>query len=185
MRGSEKKIRDAAFTRLSNWRTYIDIGAAGGDTANPFIDNFDNIICFEPNPNQARLIHPDITIYKCALADYTGTADLYMPEHSDNEEHASMAPERVKQWQNSRVIHSVQVHQLDSFKFVDVDFIKIDVEQGEMAVIKGAIETIKNSKPLIMWENKRRENVHVGELLKQMGYTIISHKTELLAQWQH
>ena len=43
---------------------------------------------------------------------------------------------------------------LDSFKFSDVDFIKIDCEGYEHRVVRGAVETIKRCTPVIIVEQK-------------------------------
>ena len=43
---------------------------------------------------------------------------------------------------------------LDSFKFEDVDFIKIDCEGYELEVLKGAWRTIARSKPCVIVEQK-------------------------------
>ena len=43
---SAKKIREWAWPYIKNFRTYIDVGALDGDTAKPFVNNFEKIIAF-------------------------------------------------------------------------------------------------------------------------------------------
>jgi len=183
MHNSEKKIREAAMPLLKSHRTYIDIGAAAGDTAHPFVNEFKTVICFEPNPKQAQLISSECKVHQFALADYEGTADLMMPPGKDNLEYASIDAKRIKRWDKPNAIQRVKVKKLDQFVFDDVDFIKIDVEQGEMAVILGGEHTIRKHRPLIMFENKRNENRPTAEVLRSWGYEIKTYKTELLALW--
>ena len=47
----------------------------------------------------------------------------------------------------------VEVRTLDSFKLSRCDFIKIDVEGFEPAVLLGAIDTIKSCRPTIAFEH--------------------------------
>lgn len=48
----------------------------------------------------------------------------------------------------------IEMRTLDSYEFENVDFIKIDVEGGELAVVQGAIETIKRCRPCMIIEQK-------------------------------
>ena len=40
---SARKIREWAWPYIKNFRTYIDVGALDGDTAKPFVNNFEKI----------------------------------------------------------------------------------------------------------------------------------------------
>ncbi len=71
--------------------------------------------------------------------------------------------------------HAVPMRRLDSFGFEDVDFIKIDVEGFERAVIEGGERTIRTWRPNIVVEQKGNEAAY-GEprdaaltLLKSWG----------------
>ena len=48
----------------------------------------------------------------------------------------------------------VQMVTLDEFNFTEVDFLKIDCEGFEVFVLRGAIETLKRNKPVIIVEQK-------------------------------
>ena len=61
---SARKIREWAWPYIKNFRTYIDVGALDGDTAKPFVNNFEKIIAFEPNPEVFKLIPESIEKYK-------------------------------------------------------------------------------------------------------------------------
>ena len=72
---------------------------------------------------------------------------------------------------------STPVKTIDSLGYTAVDFIKLDVEGSELAALKGATETIKRSKPILMVECKKSDHrsVHsdtkeVRELLDNLGY---------------
>ena len=48
----------------------------------------------------------------------------------------------------------VQLRPLDDFGITGVDFIKIDVEGHEVEVLKGAAQTIEQSRPVVLTEVK-------------------------------
>jgi FkbM family methyltransferase len=77
---SERKITNWALPYVKQFNTYIDIGAHDGDTSVPFIDMFDRIVCFEPNPNSFKILssNPKLECYNVALGNEDGTASLAM-----------------------------------------------------------------------------------------------------------
>jgi len=176
---SEDKIIKWALPRINSFRCYIDVGAHNGDTSVPFVETFKKVYAFEPNPMTFVKIPKNIYKYNYALADRAGYVDLVIPGNTKNPEHGSIAKRRNKNWVGETL--QVQVTTLDSFNFTDVDFIKIDVEQGELEVVKGAILTIKKYKPTIMFENKRNENNSVIDILNDIGYTVEKYKSDTVA----
>lgn len=176
---STRKINLWAIPYIKYFKTYIDVGANNGDTSIPFLNKFERIIAFEPNPNTFAQIPKPIEKYNVALADFFGTTNLVIPSSTNNPEHGSIASRRMANWNGDTF--TVNVTTLDSYNFEDIDFIKIDVEQGELEVIKGAMKTIEKYKPVIMFENKRNENDKVIDILKDMDYSIIKHKSDTVA----
>lgn len=179
---SADKIKKWALPYVSSTRCYIDIGANNGDTTIPFLNIFDRIIAFEPNPKTYSQIPNSIEKYNVALADFFGITDLVIPDSTNNPEHGSIASRRMSKWEGETF--KVKVTTLDSYDFEYVDFIKIDVEQGELEVIKGAMQTIIKNKPLIMFENKRNENDSVIDILKNLNYNIMKHKSDTVAYYR-
>ncbi len=53
------------------------------------------------------------------------------------------------------------------------DFIKIDVEGHELEVLKGALKTLKERKPLLLIEVMNHNNDSVRRLLGEVGYQLI------------
>ena len=179
---SERKIREWALPHVKNRRTYIDVGANNGDTIIPFLDTFKHLIAFEPNPNTFEQIPESTEKYNVALTDYTGTTTLVVPDSTNNPEHGSIANRRMENWTGDSF--TVITCTLDSYNFTEVDFIKIDVEQGELEVIKGAMQTIEKYKPVVMFENKRNENDSVIDILKDIGYKIDKRKSDTVAYYE-
>lgn len=168
---SETKIKKYAWPYIYQHRTYIDIGAHDGDTSVPFQDQFERVIAFEPNPRTYDQLaqHKKIQAHNVALSDQPGTLTLKIPLQTGNPQHGSTAPIRQELWDDT-MDFVVEARTLDSYNFVNVDFIKIDVEQGEWQVVQGALNTIKQNLPTIMFENKRKENDRIIDLLYSFNY---------------
>lgn len=181
---SERKIKEWAWPYIKNFRTYVDIGASIGNTAAPFIDSFEKIFCFEPNPNSFKELtkFSKLICYNCALGNTNEKKLLVMNDLTNNPEHGSLSDIRTKEW-NKTETYEVQIKRLDDFKFEHVDFIKIDTEQYELEVVQGSLKTIKKHKPVIFFENKRNEADQVILLLLDMGYTIRKYKGDTLAYY--
>ena len=67
----------------------------------------------------------------------------------------------------------VQVMTIDMMQLDRLDLIKIDVEEMEPEVVKGAIETIKRCKPIVVFEAFPRTKRIMFELMNEIGYTNI------------
>lgn len=64
----------------------------------------------------------------------------------------------------------VDIQSLDSYQIAKADFIKIDVEGFEIEVLKGAVETIKRCKPVILVEVFESNRQKVDALMESYGY---------------
>ena len=174
---SAKKIREWAWPYIKNFRTYIDIGALDGDTAKPFVDNFEKIIAFEPNPEVFKLIPESIEKYNVGLGDQTETRNLVLPDNGKN----LAAHGSVTRYATGIKTFPVNIKTLDSYKFKDVDFVKIDVEHFELQVCKGAENTLKKFMPTVMFENKRNEASDCKHFLESLGYQTKMFKSDTVA----
>lgn len=166
----EFKLLDA----LAPCELAIDIGANWGQSiyalqrhARPR-----KTISFEPNPQLAAHLDeiftddPRVQIEACALGETTGKFELYLPSYRGYEYDglASLDYDSAAQWLNSDSMarfdpsklkvskHQIEVRTLDSYG-LDPDIIKIDVQGHEEAVIKGALETIARSQPVLIIED--------------------------------
>jgi len=136
-------------------RPAIDVGANIG-TYTYFLQRYaSRVVAFEPNPQLAsrlRRIFPTVDVREKAVSDSLCTMDLFVPVFADRMMHelGSITQEYTSAQSVER--HRVSVVSMDSEGFDDVGFIKIDVEQNEVAVLRGACETIARCRPIIMTE---------------------------------
>jgi len=142
--------------RTPGRRTVIDVGANIGFWSMHLVQKFDFLHAFEP----AYL--------------FRDCFDKNMPERDNFEMHPVALSEAEFKWPlvtgiqgqtgntyldydhdpDDDDVEKVQVKTLDSFNIHEVDLIKIDCEGYELAVIRGAEETILLNKPTIIVEQK-------------------------------
>ena len=183
---SHAKIVMDALKHVKKFDTYMDIGANVGLTSLPLCDKFDNVIAVEPNPVALKEfkendLPTNLTILEKGMYDKEGTMTLVMP--NDNTEHSSLEPKRTSQWGavETKQEWEVDVITLDSLELDSLDLLKIDVEQGENAVIAGGFETIKRLRPVIVFENKRNEAKKAAKLLISLKYKLQAKKGNTVA----
>lgn len=99
--------------------------------------------------NQFRHVH----VERIAVGDRQDTIDLYFPQNGDklNEGLYTTVPQK-----GTPPVERVEIRTLDSFakerKLSRVDVVKIDVEGGEHAVLRGAAAVIERWRPVLIVE---------------------------------
>lgn len=161
----------AALPYLQGKRTALDVGANVGTWTRALGKVFATVIAFEPAPDTFQCLErncPEATLYQAGLSDARGFATV-MPD------------ETYPTGTGSRWLRlgdqGVPVMTLDSLNLDDVDFMKVDVEGMELRVFRGAIDTLKRCKPVIVVEDKARlrprHNLDAPwELLESLGYVL-------------
>ena len=174
------KITNWAIPYCKKFNTYIDIGAHNGDTSTPFVTQFARVYAFEPNPTTNTLIPSTVRMFPYALGEKNIETVLTIPNNGYNDpRHGS-----TTRYELGARHFSVTQKTLDSFEFTNVDLIKIDVEGGELGVVNGAINTIHKWKPVVLFENKRKQNEKVVDFFRQIGYNIKEHKSDTVAYYE-
>lgn len=127
----------AGLCFVKKFETALDIGAHRGIWTREMLKHFEDVTAIEPSelfyelPVNANRI-------KAAAGDKKGTCKLIKGLRNTGQSHVVSGDE-------------ISMITIDSLK-MKVDFIKIDVEGMEYDVLKGAKETIRTHKPVIMIE---------------------------------
>ena len=115
-----------------------------------------HVHAYEPNPKMLKTLKKGAglkaTVHFAALSDEAGTFALRIPKTSRgrySNQGASLNHEKVGD-QYGEVM--VETRRLDDEGLSNIGFIKIDVEGHEMAVLDGALETIKRDRPTLLIE---------------------------------
>jgi len=154
--------RNNSLGHVKQWRNAIDVGANVGQWTRPLAEKFQQVICFEPNPNFRECFNKNITESNVTLWPY-GLSDK---EHTAQQDFNSTV---LKEGEGD-----IECRTLDSFNLTDVDYIKIDVDGFEVPVLQGAQETIRKNNPVINIEMKERKRPHIvaecRQILINLGY---------------
>ena len=166
---------------------FLDVGANLGSSALSFrlFNRRSPILSIEPNPFHERdlrfvkrLLHNfDYELFAAGAA--RGEATLHVPVYKGlalTGEASLLEPDGRPWWAQEQGVDGVEtqslrvpVRPLDELG-LSPDFVKIDVEGAEEAVLRGLTETIQRARPVLLLERSNRADV-VDELLKAAGYT--------------
>ena len=154
--------RNNSLGHVKQWRNAIDVGANVGEWTRPLAEKFQQVICFEPNPNFRECFNKNITESNVTLWPY-GLSDK---EHTAQQDFNSTV---LKEGEGD-----IECRTLDSFNLTNVDYIKIDVDGFEVPVLQGAQETIRKNNPVINIEMKERKRPKIvaesRKILINLGY---------------
>lgn len=144
----------------------LDIGANIGNHALFFADIFARVIAFEPNPRTFKLLEfncydSDVVPLNLGLSSADGALDfLVLPSNVGGSCIVTDTNDEVPREHLSKI----QVRRLDALSEVaalEIALIKIDVEGHELDVLRGASETLTRARPVIVFEQLKRE-IHDG-----------------------
>ena len=146
-----QKFLDYCENKNKKFNYILDIGAWVGTWSVAMNKYCGRIVAFEPDP-----LH-----YECLIKN--------VPE--DVETHQLAVGQQQK-------MISLSKDNFTQSKRDDVDVIKIDVEGYEMEVLKGALETLKTTKYLMIELNNNTKkygsnNIDVENYLKELGFKVL------------
>jgi len=155
---------------LQHTRTAVDVGSKKGAFARHMCQDFDQVIMFDMRPKtQWKTLDSDrCQLYECALGNYNGQV-----QHSGALTNVQVPGVNITE---------SPIRTLDSFGFTDIDFLKIDVEGDEVAVLEGAVQTLADQRPLIVIEQNHATETYgkgrYGDALRWLeahSYSIIDY----------
>ncbi len=156
----------------------VDVGAHCGMYSYLMGRTSLHCLAFEPNIRlhaQLKSQAINTTIYTCALSDHCFATELRIPREGECLRLGCATIEPANRMTTETVNETIRVRTLDSFHLSNVGFVKIDVEGHELAVLKGAADTLKTNFPrlLIEAEDRHRPNAvsSVVSFLEEMGYS--------------
>ena len=172
------------YTEGKPKRIALDIGAHIGIWTRRLSNLYDHVHCFEPVADAIECHKrntstvTNTTLYEYALGSKEETLDMkvIVGRGGTNSFHfGKMGKTRMYEHK----ITPIEVKTLDSYRFDNVDFMKIDIESHELEMLKGAVETLERCNPIIFIEDpthfynvKNNKSVPTGlDFLCSLGYT--------------
>ena len=171
--------RDNSIKYVERFDTAIDIGACVGFWSKDLCKIFRKIICFEPYKQSSDCLVENLKgfhnyeLHNVALSKQSGKGELLISEEGVGSN--SLNDFALK---SSKPI-IVEKKRLDEYNFMNVDYIKIDVQFYELNVLQGAYKTLKNNNPLLCIECARRNKEElkfvkkINDFLKSIDYKIV------------
>lgn len=160
----QKTHLDAALALTKQRRVAVDGGAHVGTWSIPMAKIFRTVHAFEPSGDTFAALQANL--------EKRGVKNVKAREVALGKVESQGAmtldgDERAKQMGNLGARHlgagsSVRVVPLDSFELDVLDLLKLDIEGGEVDALKGAEETLRRCKPIVLFEDKN--------LWKRYGY---------------
>ena len=128
-------------------RTAVDVGGHIGLWSYNLAPAFQQVLAFEPVAEhracfEKNVTAPNVGLFAFALGATEGSVSIHTAPTSSGDSWVKGAGD-------------IPMRTLDSFPIEGVDFIKIDCEGYEENVLRGAVETIKRDRPVIIVEQKR------------------------------
>jgi FkbM family methyltransferase len=150
----------------------IDVGAWYGPWSQRLARRADRLIAIEPTSRHQVLrqtLPKNAEVVRAAASDRAGAGDLWTTGRGDGIEGlASMQRRDIH-----RASITVPMIRIDDLDITGVRFIKIDVEGHELAVLRGAEETVRRDRPrlLVEVEARMQPSEPLIGLITSWGYT--------------
>jgi len=157
----EPEIQNWLKNSLKYARTFIDVGAAYGYytlKASKLISG--QVFAFEPDPILYKVLEANLAINRVRNAKVSNMA------LSDTECEIDFSGSKVKARKLDQVLTE------EGSKLTEDDIVKIDVEGMALSVLRGAIDTLRASKPKLVIELHPGEEA-VEQFLEKLGYRIL------------
>jgi FkbM family methyltransferase len=189
-RKREPRTMDMFSKLISPGDTIFDIGSHIGFVAlylSWLTGDKGRVYCFEPSPlnlpyldaNVAQCKRRNIEVIRAAAGDHAGEVPFFM-ESLTGQNSTTVAEFRGLEV-NSRFNGLQSRYENCSVPMVTADslsqkpnFVKIDVESGELSVLKGMEHILRTARPRIMVETER--DSAALRLLRNAGYVVRAHR---------
>ena len=175
----------------------LDIGANIGVMTYYFSKFFSEstVHAFEPIPDNLKVLRrivekfnlSNVKIYPYALGDKNDIVKMVMPQFNKVYFHGLSHVEEVNK-ENRGHLYDVEMKRLDNheeFKNVKINAVKIDVEEYEYSVLRGAEELIQKNRPLIyceLWESENRKKSF--KLISKLNYKVFINQENILKEYK-
>ena len=159
----------------------IDVGANSGChtlVMASAVGGSGKVVAFEPNPRMFNRLQANVKLNRLenvdlcpvALSDQSGIVTLHIPKDGDyNQGLGSIHSANLEEASDQINVPKISLDDwVDEHYLSRIDLIKIDVEGHEMQVFKGAYQTLKKFKPILIFEFSERQWRNAGVTAEQV-----------------
>ena len=189
----EKEERDVILSHVRDGMVALDVGANLGYFTllmASLVGPQGRVLAFEPNPRMHRLLSENVVLnpelndgrlklIQAAVSDKAGRMQFFCPVAG----HEGVGGLKDTRRAPLDSVVDVEVVTLDQLarqeNLTRLDFIKLDIEGGELGFFKGASKVLGTLRPFILYEATDKNSAHYGykaeELhtyLRGLGYEI-------------
>jgi FkbM family methyltransferase len=155
----QKAVRDASLLHVKNFGVALDIGANVGLWSRDLSERFDKVVAFEPVPDFRECFVLNVTgtnveVRPCALGAEDTMIDMIVTPGNTGHSHvntSSMGSGQIPMWR------------LDTLQLDRVDYVKIDCEGYELNILRGAEQTLRQHRPIVVVEQKFHTDTGITE----------------------
>jgi FkbM family methyltransferase len=171
--------------RLASKSLAVDVGANVGTWAVPLCELFDEVLAFEPDERNFSQIptKANLTSVKAAVSDITGTTPFYIRASSGHNSVLEVHPIGGDGMAPVPVVEEVQVPclTLDDACEGGADFVKIDIEGGEVLALQGCVDSGRWARTLFVVEchdtfnDVEAELSRLGKRVTRIPHPLVAH----------
>jgi FkbM family methyltransferase len=184
-RGFEIDHLKTAMPFCRRYRTALDGGAHIGTWTCELAKNFERVIAFEPADDTFECLQANTADLTKVPAE--ANVQLWKAALGQVERRVEIVDDPARQGNTgSRHVaagNAVEMMAVDQLALTDLDFMKLDLEGYELFALKGAVQTLRRCKPVVLIEVKRFTPKRFGvdhedaaTFLLGMGYIEVARK---------
>jgi len=179
--GFQREHLEEAFKHVTRWDYAVDVGAHIGFWAKDMAERFGKVYCFEASPSN----------FGCLVKNLAGydNVELSCLAVGDKEGYCKIGRDDIRalnsgsEYVTLDKAGSIRMVSLDDCNLPGCDFLKVDVEGFELAVLRGAKRTIREYKPVIIMECDKKfalrrfgwHDLEAQSFLSKRGYIQVAH----------
>ena len=173
----ERSLIEWCKTLVNNFTNFIDIGSHIGTYSISLAKYVTKVYAFEASKLTYNQLCGSIALHDIHNIE---TFNVALSNENTNKFlwHVSIdggGNSLIKPPDNSIINNElVKVTQLDDYNLTNISLIKMDIEGNELNCLKGATETIKHSRPKILFESNKDDNnrKELFDFLESLDYNI-------------
>lgn len=188
MTGVEFWLRDAVergIDSLAERKLAADVGANVGTWTVPLAGVFDAVVAFEPDVRASTRIPPivNVVVLNAAVSDEDKTATIYFRPSSEQTSLLEVHPIGAAGGSPAPVVAEALITcvSLDSAFADGADFVKMDIEGGEVAALRGCIDTKRWARTFFVvechdtFDDVLGELTRLGKKVSRIPHPLVAH----------